>query len=71
MKNSLLKNIYRMPELTRVEADIAIVIGSYPGGKFPSHRELAEKTGLNESTIEKALETLKKKDMIRGYKRNN
>lgn len=65
MKDSLLKNIYRMPELTKTEANIAIVIGSYPGGKFPSDRELAKKAGLKESVIKKAMIVLRKKDMIR------
>lgn len=64
MKDSLLKNVRRMPELTGTEANIAIVVGSYREGELPSDQELARKTGLKESTIKKAIRTLRKKDMI-------
>lgn len=65
MKDSLLKNIKRMPELTGAEANIAVLLGSYQEGEFPSDQELARKTGLKESTIKKAMKTLRKKDMIK------
>ncbi|GAH62974.1 unnamed protein product, partial [marine sediment metagenome] len=54
MKDLLLKNISRMPELTGTEANIAVLLGSYHEGEFPSNQELARKTGLKESTIKKA-----------------
>lgn len=65
MKDLLLKNVRRMPELTGTEANIAILLGSYQEGEFPSVQELARKAGLKESTIKKAMGTLRKKDMIR------
>ncbi len=64
MKNLLLKNVRRMPELTGTEANIAVLLGSYNEGECPSNQELAKKTGLKESTIKKAIRTLRKKDMI-------
>ena len=64
MKNLLIKNVSRIPELTRTEADIAVLLGSYHEGECPSDQELAKKTGLKESTIKKAMGTLRKKEMI-------
>jgi len=64
MRNSLLKNVKGWPELTNKERDLAIILGSYPKGECPSDNELAKKTNLKESTIKKAMRTLRKKDMI-------
>ena len=69
MKNLLIKNVSKIPELTRTEADIAVLLGSYHEGEFPSYWELAKKTGLKESTIRKAMRTLRKKDMIQETER--
>lgn len=64
MKETSLKNVFRMPELTTTEANIAIVVGSYRKGELPSNQELAKRAGFKESTIKRALRTLRKKDMI-------
>ena len=64
MKNILLKNIRRLPELTNTESNIAVLLGSYNKGECPTNQELAKEMGLKESTIKKAMRTLRKKDMI-------
>lgn len=60
----LVKNIRRYPELNRTERNLVILLGYYYKGNFPSDKELAEKTGLKESAVKKAMGTLRKKDMI-------
>lgn len=64
MKDILLKNIKRLPELTKTESNLAILLGTYKEGECPSNRELAKKMNLKERTIQKAMRTLRKKDMI-------
>ena len=64
MKNLLIKNVRKMPELNGTERNLIIILGQYHEGECPSDRELARKTGLKESTIKKAMRTLRKKDMI-------
>jgi len=60
----LLKNVRRFPELTKAERNLFIILGAYKEGEIPSNLELAKKMGLKESTIQKAMRNLRKKDMI-------
>jgi len=64
MGNISLKNIREWPELTNTEREIAIILASYPKGECPSDQELAKEMNLKESTIQKAMRKLRKKEMI-------
>lgn len=65
MKDLLIKNVRKMPELTQTERNLVIILGAYKEGELPSNLELAKEMNLKESTIKKAVRTLRKKDMIR------
>lgn len=39
MRNTLLKNIRRLPELTNTESNLAVLLGAYHEGEFPSDQE--------------------------------
>jgi len=60
----LLKNVRRFPELTKAERNLFIILGAYKEGEIPSNLELAKEVGLKESTVQKAIRTLRKKEMI-------
>jgi len=60
----LLKNVRRYPELTKAGRNLFIILGAYKEGEIPSNLELAKKMNLKESTIQKAMRKLRKKEMI-------
>ena len=61
MRNILIKNINKLPELTNAEAKIALILGTYFDGETPSNYELAKVSGMDKRTLNKAIEGLKKK----------
>ena len=61
MKNILIKNINKLPEVTNTEAKIALMLGTVFEGEEPSRYELAKVSGMDIRTVNKAIEGLKKK----------
>ena len=61
MRNILIKNINKLPEVTNTEAKIALMLGTVFEGEEPSRYELAKVSGMDIRTVNKAIEGLKKK----------
>ncbi len=64
MGNILVKNIRKLPELTNTERGIACLLGTVFDGEEPSISKIALKTRMNYQTVEKAIDSLKKKGII-------
>ncbi|RXG65575.1 winged helix-turn-helix transcriptional regulator, partial [Candidatus Atribacteria bacterium 1244-E10-H5-B2] len=66
VRNILIKNIRKLPELTSTESKIALLLGTYYEGEEPTIYEIAKKTGMNKNTIKEAVKKLKKEGIIKN-----
>jgi len=64
MKNILVKNIRRLPELSSTESRIVLLLGTYYEGENPTNYEIAKKTGMNKDTVKEVVKRLKEKGII-------
>jgi len=64
MGNVLVKNIRKLTELTNTERGIACLLGTVFDGEEPSIKAISLKTRMNYQTVQKAIDSLKKKGII-------
>ncbi|GAI77281.1 unnamed protein product, partial [marine sediment metagenome] len=64
MKNILVKNIRKLLSLSNTESRIALLLGTYYEGEYPSMNKIAEETKMNFDTVKNAIKALKKKGII-------
>jgi len=64
MGNVLVKDIRKLPGLSNTEAKVILMLGTVFDGEKPSNYAIAKKIGMDKRTVEKAVESLKKKKII-------
>lgn len=62
--NLLIRNIRILPELTNTQRGIACLLGTVFEGEYPSLNKIAQTAKMNFNTVKKAIEVLKKKNII-------
>ena len=66
-ENILVRNIRILPELTSTQRSIICLLGTVFDGEKPSINMIAKTAGMNYLTVKKAIEALKKKNIIDYY----
>ena len=64
VRNLIVKNIRKLPELSNTESRIVLLLGTYYEGENPTNYEIAKKTGMNKDTVKEAVKRLKEKGII-------
>ncbi|MBA7517348.1 hypothetical protein ES705_09401 [subsurface metagenome] len=62
--NILIKNIRKLLGLSNTESRIALLLGTYYEGEYPSMNKIAEETKMNFDTVKNAIKVLKEKGII-------
>ena len=65
MGNILVKNIRELPELTNTERGIVCLLGTVFDGEEPSISKIALKARMNYQTVQKVIDSLKEKGIIK------
>jgi len=65
MGNILVKNIRKLPELTNTERGIICLLGTVFDGEKPSISKIALKARMNYQTVQKVIDSLKEKGIIK------
>jgi hypothetical protein len=62
--NVLVRSLRLLPELTNTQRSVACLLGTVFDGENPSISRIAKLSGMNYLTVKRAVEALKKKDII-------
>jgi len=62
--NILVRNIRKLLGLSNTESRIALLLGTYYEGEYPSMNKIAEETKMNFDTVKNAIRVLKEKGII-------
>jgi len=64
VKNILVKSIRKLLKLSSTESKIALLLGTYYEGEYPSINKIAEETKMNFDTVKNAIKVLKERGII-------
>jgi hypothetical protein len=61
MRNIILNNFNKLPELSSTESKVILLLGTYFEGEIPLQSEMIRVSKLSRSSVKKAMESLKEK----------